>query len=203
MWTFPKRLLAAGAMLVLLLAFAGVVYQHAATVRDLRRFPPPGEMQTVEGRRLHSLVQGEGGPTVVFDAPVGVSSVGWALVQPDVATFAQTFAYDRAGYGWSDPGPRPRTSVRMVDELHELLRNSRVPNRTCSWAPLLVGATSACTPFATQKKWPVSYSSIPPMRTSSSGPRQRNPTSCLCASTNSLHGWDSCVWPKCRSALQA
>jgi pimeloyl-ACP methyl ester carboxylesterase len=78
---------------------------------------------------------------VVFDAPVGASSFGWALVQPEVAKFAPTLAYDRAGYGWSDPGPRPRTAARIVAELHELLRNSEVPRPY-----VLVGASlGGCT----------------------------------------------------------
>ena len=29
--------------------------------------------------------------------------------------------YDRAGLGWSDPGPWRRTAGRMADELHRLL----------------------------------------------------------------------------------
>jgi pimeloyl-ACP methyl ester carboxylesterase len=127
MWTFAKRLFIGVALLVAVLALAGAAYQHAATVQDNRRFPPPGMMLTVGGHRLHGLVRGEGGPTVVFDAPVGSSSFGWALVQPDVAGFTETLAYDRAGYGWSDPGPRPRSSGQIVTELHELLRRSHVP----------------------------------------------------------------------------
>lgn len=127
MWTFTKRLLAGAAVLLLVLALAGAVYQHSATLRDARRFPPPGKIFTVAGHRLHSLVQGTGGPTVVFDSPVGASSFGWALVQPEVAKFTQTFAYDRAGYGWSDPGPQPRSSGRIVAELHELLQRAQVP----------------------------------------------------------------------------
>jgi pimeloyl-ACP methyl ester carboxylesterase len=33
-------------------------------------------------------------------------------------------AYDRAGYGQSEPGPMPRDSQRAADELHQLLVNS-------------------------------------------------------------------------------
>jgi pimeloyl-ACP methyl ester carboxylesterase len=127
LWLLAKYLLAGGTILVLVLALVGAAYQYAATERDWRRFPPPGKMVMVEGRRLHSLVQGQGGPAVVFDAPVGSSSFGWALVQPEVAKLTRTLAYDRAGYGWSDRGPRPRSSGQMVAELHELLRRSQVP----------------------------------------------------------------------------
>ena len=122
-----RKFLAVGAALLLALTLAGVVYQFVTTSGDSRRYPPPGRMVTIDGVRLHAQILGGGAPTVVFDAPVGASSLGWALVQPAVAEFATTFAFDRAGYGWSDPGRAPRTSARIVTELHELLENSGVP----------------------------------------------------------------------------
>jgi pimeloyl-ACP methyl ester carboxylesterase len=35
-------------------------------------------------------------------------------------------SYDRAGYGWSDPGPRPRDSLRIVTELRSLLEKAGI-----------------------------------------------------------------------------
>lgn len=51
----------------------------------------------------------------------------WHWVQHGVSAFATACAYDRAGFGWSDPGPAPRTSGRIADELHSLLAAARVP----------------------------------------------------------------------------
>lgn len=68
-----------------------------------------------------------GGPAVVFDAALGGSSLSWTLVQPQVAAFTTACAYDRAGFGWSDAGPRPRTAGRIADELYELLMRAGVP----------------------------------------------------------------------------
>jgi pimeloyl-ACP methyl ester carboxylesterase len=39
----------------------------------------------------------------------------------------RTCAYDRAGLGWSEAGPLPRTAGRIADELYELLRRGAVP----------------------------------------------------------------------------
>jgi len=58
---------------------------------------------------------------VVLEAGAGDFSVDWSLVQPSVARFARVCSYDRAGSGWSDLGPRPRTMQQIVWELHELL----------------------------------------------------------------------------------
>lgn len=91
------------------------------------RFPPPGTLVDVGSHRLHVQCAGEGTPTVVFDAALGGSSISWSLVQPAVARLTRTCTYDRAGLGWSDAGPMPRTAGRSADELHELLRRAAVP----------------------------------------------------------------------------
>jgi pimeloyl-ACP methyl ester carboxylesterase len=63
---------------------------------------------------------------VIFDAALGGSSLSWSLVHPAVAGLTQTCSYDRAGFGWSDAGPLPRTAGRIADELHALLRAAAV-----------------------------------------------------------------------------
>jgi len=51
----------------------------------------------------------------------------WSRVQPEVAGVTQVCSYDRAGMGWSDAGPRPRTGSRIASELRALLRGAHVP----------------------------------------------------------------------------
>ncbi len=53
--------------------------------------------------------------------------MSWSLVQPAIAEVTRVCSYDRAGFGWSDPGPMPRTAGRIAAELHLLLRNAGVP----------------------------------------------------------------------------
>jgi pimeloyl-ACP methyl ester carboxylesterase len=82
---------------------------------------------SVGSHRLHIRCEGEGGPPVIFDAALGGSSLSWSLVHPAVARVTRACSYDRAGFGWSDAGPLPRTAGRIADELHELLRAAAVP----------------------------------------------------------------------------
>jgi pimeloyl-ACP methyl ester carboxylesterase len=63
---------------------------------------------------------------VVLEAGAGDFSVDWSLVQPGIAAFTRVCSYDRAGWGWSDPGPRPRTMRQQVWELHTLLEKGGV-----------------------------------------------------------------------------
>jgi pimeloyl-ACP methyl ester carboxylesterase len=111
---------AAGAVL-LALVLAGCVYQAVGLARDARRFRPPGRFVDLAGRRLHVVCRGRGGPTVVLESAIGASSLSWAYVQPAVAGFATACAYDRAGLGWSDPAPAPRTFAGLLADLEGCL----------------------------------------------------------------------------------
>lgn len=114
-------ILAITVIFVLGLAAMGLLYQTLATKTDQRKYPPPGKLVDVGGYRLHLNCAGEGKPTVVIDSGAGNSSLDWVLVQPEVASFTRVCTYDRAGYGWSDPSRKSRTSQQSVDELHALL----------------------------------------------------------------------------------
>lgn len=48
------------------------------------------------------------------------------LVQDEVSKSARICTYDRAGLGWSDPSPKPRTAEVITDELHTLLGNAGI-----------------------------------------------------------------------------
>jgi pimeloyl-ACP methyl ester carboxylesterase len=48
-------------------------------------------------------------------------SADWGWIQPVVAQHTRVCAYDRAGMGWSDPGPLPRDAQHISAELHTLL----------------------------------------------------------------------------------
>lgn len=109
------------------LAATGAIYQAIGSARDRRRLLPPGRMVSIGSHRLHVLSAGTGVPTVVFEAALGASSISWALVQPEIAELTGTCAYDRAGMGFSELGPEPRTAQRIVDEMHALLEAAAVP----------------------------------------------------------------------------
>ena len=106
---------------------AGAVYQVIETRRDRRRFPPPGQLVRFKERRMHIHVTGEGTPTVVFESGMGASCLSWTLVQPQVAQFSRAVSYDRAGHGWSDPAPDPRTARHIAQELNTLLNATGLP----------------------------------------------------------------------------
>ena len=109
------------AVLLLSVAGIGALYQVIGNWYDERGFHPEGRLVQAGAVRLHINCSGQGQPTVVLDTGFAVPAITWAMVQPDVAAFARVCSYDRAGYGWSDEGPAPRTSQQIATELHALL----------------------------------------------------------------------------------
>jgi len=104
----------------------GILYQTLAENKDKQRFPPPGNLFDIGGLRLHAICQGQGKPTVILEAGLSCTHLDWSRVIPAIAKNTQVFAYDRGGYGWSDPCLKPRTGLRMVGELHTLLKKAGV-----------------------------------------------------------------------------
>ena len=107
--------------LLLLIALAGASYQAIGWRADAQRFRRPGQLVSAGKFRLNLFCTGEGRPTVVLDAGLADSLDTWRGLQPDIARFARVCSYDRAGYGYSDSGPMPRTSDRIASELHAAL----------------------------------------------------------------------------------
>lgn len=107
-------------LLLALLSFSSAIHADDS----FYDIPAPGKLIDIGGYRMHINCQGTGSPTVVLDAGLGDWSTHWAAVQPLIKTDTRVCSYDRAGYGWSDPGPRPRTSPQIVGELHSLLEKA-------------------------------------------------------------------------------
>jgi pimeloyl-ACP methyl ester carboxylesterase len=64
---------------------------------------------------------------VILESGIAGSLLGWSLVQPRIAEFATVCSYDRAGLGWSDRCPAPRTVPHIVAELATLLERANLP----------------------------------------------------------------------------
>jgi pimeloyl-ACP methyl ester carboxylesterase len=93
----------------------------APAFTDNNRPKPLGKMVDLGGHRLHVNCTGKGRPTVVVENGLGDFSFDWILVQSRVSEFTRICAYDRAGYAWSDPGPKPRTFAQINLELRDAL----------------------------------------------------------------------------------
>ncbi|MBI5965915.1 MAG: alpha/beta hydrolase [Chloroflexi bacterium] len=129
-------------VLIIGLALVGAIYESLAEAADAKAYPPPGQLVDVGGYRLHINCIGVGSPTVIIEAGLGDWSTSWGgTVQPEVSKTTRVCTYDRAGMGWSDPGPLPRDAAHFAKELHTLLQNANIPGPYIMVGHSLGGAT--------------------------------------------------------------
>src|SRR5258708_6417711 len=116
-----KRVRVTAGLLALVFAIAlacGTIYQQLAHRRDRQRFPQIGRSIDIGGRTLNLYCSGEGTPIVILESGGAGPGALWMPIQTELAKFTRSCWYDRAGEGWSDPGPFPHTSAAIAGDLH-------------------------------------------------------------------------------------
>jgi pimeloyl-ACP methyl ester carboxylesterase len=114
-----------GIGLVALVAL-GFIFETIMQAGDAQRYPAPGQRVEVDGYTMHIDCEGSGSPTVILESGAGAFSVQSMAWQEMLSDEARVCVYDRAGMGWSDARPEPRTAWQIVHELHGLLTNANV-----------------------------------------------------------------------------
>jgi len=80
-----------------------------------------GRLVNVGSHRLFCRLQGKGTPLVILEPGIAETFRTWEPITTELAKLTTVLVYDRAGYGESDAGSRPRTSTQAVAELVSLL----------------------------------------------------------------------------------
>jgi pimeloyl-ACP methyl ester carboxylesterase len=88
--------------------------------------PAPGELYTVDGRKMHLQRSGPAPanaqqPTLVIEAGGGCASPIYARLQQALSAKHPVISYDRAGMGWSEADDAPFDGERNAQRLHALL----------------------------------------------------------------------------------
>lgn len=80
-----------------------------------------------DGRRIHLFCLGHGAPTVILTAGLGDWVATWRKLQAPIAKKTRACAWDRAGFGYSDPSPVPQGVNHTTADLEEALINADIP----------------------------------------------------------------------------
>ena len=120
---------------IFLRAFVGAVvasfcaghYTHSCAQDYSQDLPKiPGRYADLGTHRLYYHCLGSVSPTVVIDNGIASAASEWYDVQKELARTNRVCVYDRAGYGWSEPGPAPRDTRQIADELRRLLEVAEI-----------------------------------------------------------------------------
>jgi len=115
------------AIVIVVVVAAALIGERMCEARDRHRYPPPGRIVDIGGRRIHLHCQGDApGPTVVIEQGVASPTIVWRPVEAAIAKFARVCTYDRAGFLWSDPAAPGRSLDDRVADLHALLKRAEV-----------------------------------------------------------------------------
>ena len=106
-----------------ILLVATTVYQTLSVWLEEQK-APPGNLINLGKYRLHFCLAGVASPTIIIDHSLG-GIEGYFLLE-ELSQLARVCIYDRAGYGWSDSSPYPRTSYQIVQELDKLLTQAQI-----------------------------------------------------------------------------
>ena len=106
--------------------FAGTLLTAAAPPNPAAPDPsiyakPQRLVALPDGRRMNIYCAGAGSPTVILEGGWKGSALAWRDIHARVAQTTRVCSYDRAGYGFSDIGPMPRTATKIAQDLADTL----------------------------------------------------------------------------------
>ena len=90
-------------------------------------FTPPGRFVNIGFQTMYIDCMGNKSPTVLVDVGIAGSSASWYKIAQTLSNDVRVCLYDRAGYGWSDPGRGERTTATIVHELNLLINKAKIP----------------------------------------------------------------------------
>jgi pimeloyl-ACP methyl ester carboxylesterase len=88
---------------------------------------PASTIENYGNRQIEYALLDTAPPVVVFENGLGAKMSSWDKVFASIGEQATVFAYNRPGYGSSDPAPTPRDGAHIVAELRSLLQSKGLP----------------------------------------------------------------------------
>lgn len=107
---------------LLVLLMAGAVYERIGRAKDSRGAPPVAEMVQVDGHAIRLICEGKGTRTFMLDSGLGGWSLHWFRIQSKLTELGRVCAYDRPGFGRSEPADLGHDGIAAADLLHAIIR---------------------------------------------------------------------------------
>lgn len=115
-------------ILFILFSFLGLIFEFAIERIDKGRYKPKGKLINVSKHRLLTNLSGDGKATVVFESDINTPIQQWNSLRELISDSARTFAYERAGYGWSDSAAGEANLDKTLKDLRNALKKAGAPS---------------------------------------------------------------------------
>jgi pimeloyl-ACP methyl ester carboxylesterase len=110
------------AVIAVLVLIVGPTWEQYQRRQAALKFPAPGKLVDIGGRRIQMDCRGTGSPTVVLESGLDAwGSLSWAKVHDAVAQFTRACAYSRAGIMWSDGKAGSHDGLAVARDLQATL----------------------------------------------------------------------------------
>jgi pimeloyl-ACP methyl ester carboxylesterase len=124
----PAQLVSTATVLLLSLVFSDA---RPSTTGDhefsLSSYARPGTLVKLPGGgRLNLRCTGNGSPTVLLTAGAGDQSLTWRGMQSRLPQTFRTCAWDRPGFGFSDPTTEPLDVMHLTNDLEAALKEAKI-----------------------------------------------------------------------------
>jgi hypothetical protein len=137
MRNWQKRTLFGLGSLAIVLVISGAIFEQIMRQKTAQKYPAPGKLVDIGGRKIQLDCRGSGSPTVVLESGLdNLGSLSWVKVHDRIAKITRVCAYSRAGMLWSDPAPGNFDRHRAAQDLHTALTNGG--ERKLGSRPLIV-----------------------------------------------------------------
>jgi pimeloyl-ACP methyl ester carboxylesterase len=88
----------------------------------LSAYARPARLVTLpSGLRLNVRCAGQGSPTIILTAGAGDQSLSWRAIQDTLSRTVRVCAWDRPGFGFSDPSTKAQDVIHLTNSLEAAL----------------------------------------------------------------------------------
>ena len=115
-------------LLLAVLFFTLVIGHHGMKLYEQKYYPAPGNYVSLDNRKMHVYVKGDGEKTIVLLPGLGTTAPVLDF-EPLINELAENFkvaVVEPYGYGWSDLTDRKRTVEHIVEEIRLALQTSQI-----------------------------------------------------------------------------
>lgn len=111
---------------IAILLIATLVNHTNQLQKEAKKYPPPGDMVVVNGKKLHVYSKGEGETTLVFMAGHGTSNptLDFKPLWMRLVDNYRIAVVEKSGYGWSETSNSPRDINTILEETRKALELS-------------------------------------------------------------------------------